>query len=168
MIVGATNVEDVIDVARLAPGTLVVDDSWPHCMNGPAAFARFEREADILFTEGGFVRTAAPMRRVSHVPTAAGVPEALSQIFFSSVDPHDITACVLSALLSVRHPELTPTIGLIASDVARQHWTTLTSSGFTAAKLSYEGNALSREGIAAFRARFGKSRMITSPAPATT
>src|ERR1043165_6808516 len=166
VIVGATNVEDVIDVARLAPGTLVVDDSWPHCMNGPAAFARFNRESDILFTEGGFVRTRAPMSRVSHVPAAAGIPEALPQILFSSVDPHDITACVLSALLSVRNPELAPTIGLITPAVARQHWSALTESGFTAAKLSYEGNPLAPEGIDAFRARFGKARLIPSPLPA--
>jgi acyl transferase domain-containing protein/predicted amino acid dehydrogenase/acyl carrier protein len=166
VIVGATNVEDVIDVARLAPGTLVVDDSWPHCMNGPAAFERFSRESDILFTEGGFVRTAAPMPRTSHVPKDAGVPEALSQILFSSVDPHDITACVLSALLSVRNPELAPTIGVIAPAVARQHWAALAESGFTPAKLSYEGNALNREGIDAFRARFGKGRAASSMTPA--
>ena len=157
VIVGATNVEDVIDVARLAPGTLVVDDSWPHCMNGPAALTRFLREKDILYTEGGFVRTRVPMTRISHVPPSAGVPEQLSQILFASVNPHDITACILSALLSVRKPELVPTIGLIAPAVAQQHWTALTELEFTAAELSYEGNPLSREGIAAFRKRFGKS-----------
>jgi hypothetical protein len=166
MIVGATNVEDVIDITRLAPGTLVVDDSWPHCMNGPAAFARFNRDADILFTEGGFVRTVAPMPRVSHVPTAAGIPAALPQILFSSVDPHDITACVLSALLSVKNPDLTPTIGLIEPAVARQHWTALAKFRMTAAKLSYEGNSLNREGIEAFRARFGRTRTIAPLAPA--
>ncbi len=31
VIVGATNVENVIYVGRLAHGTLIVDDSWPHC-----------------------------------------------------------------------------------------------------------------------------------------
>ena len=50
VIVGATNVENVIDVARLAPGTLIVDDSWPHCMNGPAALARFtQRQRHSLY-----------------------------------------------------------------------------------------------------------------------
>jgi hypothetical protein len=157
VIVGATNVEDVIDVERLAPGTLVVDDSWPHCMNGPAALRRFTKEKDILFTEGGFVRTAKPMTRISHVPPSAGVPEELSQILFSRVNPHDITACVLSALLSVRRPELVPTIGLIAPAVAQQHWAALAELGFSAADLSYEGDSLRRDGIIAFREKFGKT-----------
>ena len=157
VIVGATNVENVIDVERLAPGTLVVDDSWPHCMNGPAALRRFTKQKDILFTEGGFVRTAKPMTRISHVPPSAGVPDELSQILFSSVNPHDITACVLSALLSVRRPELVPTIGLIAPAVAQQHWAALAELGFTAAELSYEGDSLSRDGIIAFREKFGKT-----------
>jgi acyl transferase domain-containing protein/NADP-dependent 3-hydroxy acid dehydrogenase YdfG/acyl carrier protein len=161
VIVGATNVENVIDVERLAPGTLIVDDSWPHCMNGPAAFRRFTEKKDILYTEGGFVRTAAPMTRISHVPPSAGVPEELSQILFSSVNPHDITACVLSALLSVRRPELAPTIGLIAPAVAQQHWAALTELGFSAAELTYEGDSLSRDGITAFRQRFGKQRMAS-------
>src|SRR5262249_61046261 len=31
LLVGATNVPDVLDVDPLAPGTLLVDDSSPHC-----------------------------------------------------------------------------------------------------------------------------------------
>ncbi|MFL6594022.1 MAG: SDR family NAD(P)-dependent oxidoreductase [Chthoniobacterales bacterium] len=156
VIVGATNVEDVIDVDRLAPGTMVVDDSWPHCMNGRAALARFDERTDILFTEGGFVRSAAPMPRISHVPASAGVPEEFSQILFSSVNPHDITACVLSALLSATQRNLAPTIGLITPTIAQQHWHALKESGFTAAELSYEGNSLNGDGIDVFRSRFGK------------
>ncbi len=105
------------------------------------------------------------MTRIAHVPPGAGIPEELSQIFFSSVDPHDITACILSALLSVRNPELAPTIGLITPAVARQHWAALAESGFTAARPSYEGNSLSPDGIDAFRACFGKEWTARSLAP---
>jgi hypothetical protein len=162
VIVGATNVENVIDVARLAPGTLVVDDSWPHCMNGMAALERFENKNDILYTEGGFVRSPVRMQRISHVPPSAGVPDAFTQILFSSLTPHDITACVLSALISARRPELAPTIGLIPPDVAQQHWAALPELGFGAAELSYEGNLLNPEGIAAFRKRFGKPVVVAA------
>ena len=163
VIVGATNVEDVIDVARLAPGTLIVDDSWPHCMNGPAAFARFEKEKDILFTEGGFVRNRAPMRRIAHVPAGAGIPAELPQLLFSSVNPHDITACILSALLSARKSELPPTIGLVDPGVVQQHWAALAELGFAAAELNYEGTALSPDRIVRFRSRFGKE--VSAPQP---
>ena len=154
VIVGATNVENVIDVARLAPGTLIVDDSWPHCMNGLAALARFEDKKDILYTEGGFVRSPVRMQRISHVPPNAGIPEEFTQILFSSLTPHDITACVLSALMSARKPELAPTIGLIPSAIAREHWAALPELGFCAAELNYEGQALAPEDVAIFRKRF--------------
>jgi len=165
VIVGATNVENVIDVARLAPGTLIVDDSWPHCMNGMAALTRFMNDKDILYTEGGFVRSPVRMQRISHVPPNAGVPKEFTQILFSSLTPHDITACVLSALISARRPELAPTIGLIPSAIARQHWAALPELGFRAAELSYEGNLLHPECISAFRERFGKP--VVAPVPAT-
>jgi hypothetical protein len=162
-IVGATNVENVIDVAHLAPGTLVVDDSWPHCMNGRAALARFTRQADILYTEGGFVRGRAPMPRITYLPPAiaTSLPAEL-QLLFSGLNPNAITACILSALLSARMPELRPTIGLIPRDVARQHWAALAELGFGAAELSYEGQPLSPENTAAFRRQFGRA---ASPSP---
>jgi hypothetical protein len=162
VIVGATNVENVIDVTRLAPGTLIVDDSWPHCMNGVAALTRFMDDKDILYTEGGFVRSPTRMQRISHVPPNAGVPDEFTQILFSSLTPHDITACVLSALISACRPDLAPTIGLIPSEIARQHWAALPELGFGAAELNYEGNLLDSECISAFRERFGKP-VIAAP-----
>jgi hypothetical protein len=160
VIVGATNVENVLDVARLAPGTLVVDDSSPHCLNGPAAFARFARSQDVLFTEGGFVRGPAPMPRISHVPptVAANLPAEIPRLFFSMLRAEDITGCILSALLTARQPDqLPPTLGLIPPDAARQHWTALAELNFQPAALNYEGTYLRAEDLAAFREKFGKA-----------
>ncbi|GMA87296.1 hypothetical protein GCM10025868_25460 [Angustibacter aerolatus] len=39
-VVGATNVGDVLDVDRLRPGCLVVDDSWPRCFDVDRLHAR--------------------------------------------------------------------------------------------------------------------------------
>jgi hypothetical protein len=158
VIVGATNVENVIDVSRLAPGTLVVDDSWPHCLNGPAALARFREQGDILLTEGGFVRSAERMPRLAHLPAslATVLPAELPNLLFSSLNPHDITACVLSALISARRPELAPTIGLVDLATSRRHWAALPELGFGAAEPNYEGTALAPSAVAAFRARFGR------------
>jgi hypothetical protein len=144
-------------VARLAPGTLIVDDSSPHCLNGPAAFARFTQNHDILFTEGGFVRSGTPIPRVAHVPTsvAPSLQVEIPQLFFSMLRADDITGCILSALLSARHPNLAPTIGLITPAAARQHWQALADLGFSAAQLNYEGTYLDPQGIAAFREMAG-------------
>jgi hypothetical protein len=157
VIIGATNVENVLDVARLAPGTLVVDDSSPHCLNGPAAFARFAQSRDILFTEGGFIRSGAPMPRIVHVPASVTpvMQVEIPQLFFSLLRAEDITGCILSALLSARRADLPPTIGLIAPADARTHWKALNELGFTAARLNYEGIYLEPQGVGAFRERIG-------------
>ena len=160
VIVGATNVENVIDVSRLAPGTLVVDDSWPHCLNGPSALARFHQHGDILLTEGGFVRNGAAMPRIAHLPAslASVLPADLPNLLFASLNPNYITACILSALISAHRPELAPTIGLVDLATTRRHWAALSELGFSAAELNYEGTALPPAGVAAFRARFGRQR----------
>jgi myxalamid-type polyketide synthase MxaB len=165
VIVGATNAQNVVDVTRLAPGTLIVDDSAPHCLNGPAALARFTEKQDILCTEGGFVRSSEPMPRITHIPPsiAPGLPTELPQLFLSFLTPYDITACILSALLSAQKSDLPPIVGPMAPADARCHWDALAELGFTAAALNYEGTPLSADGIAAFRERFGKS--ATPPVP---
>jgi len=157
VIVGATNVEDQLDIERLAPGTLVVDDSSPHCMNGSAALARFAERKDILFTEGGFVRGGAPIPRTMHIPpaVAASMPPQIPHLFFNILDPSTITACILSALLSARRPQLAPTVGSFELAVSRQHWAALAELEFSAADLNYEGFALDPAGIVAFREHFG-------------
>jgi hypothetical protein len=167
VIVGATNVENVIDETQIAPGTLIVDDSWPHCMNGPAALARFAEKKDILYTEGGFVRGNAPMPRMTYLPPAiaTGLPAEL-RLLFSGLNPNDITACILSALLSARVPELRPTIGLIPRAIARQHWVALRELGFGAAELNYEGTPLNPENTAAFRKQFGNAAPALLPVAA--
>src|SRR5439155_610296 len=71
LLVGATNVPDVVDVARLAPGTLVVDDSFPPCLSVPAAAARLRTRGDLLFTAGGFVRAPGRITRAIALPPPA-------------------------------------------------------------------------------------------------
>jgi acyl transferase domain-containing protein/acyl carrier protein len=160
VIVGATNVGDVLELTRLAPGTLVVDDSSPHCLNGPAALSRLAQDEDILFTEGGFIRGPSAMPRIAYVPprVANHLPAELPQLFFSMLRAEDITACILSALLTARRADLPPTIGLVSPEAARQHYTAITELGFSAAELNYEGTYLPPDSVARFRERFRRRR----------
>ena len=43
----------IIDVARLKPGSLLVDYSFPNAFNPTEAIKRVESDGDILFTSGG-------------------------------------------------------------------------------------------------------------------
>ncbi|HEY9296096.1 MAG TPA: non-ribosomal peptide synthetase, partial [Phormidium sp.] len=68
LIIGATNVPDILDIKRVKPGTLIVDDSGPHCFSPEQAIERFEKHKDILFTEGGALHAPDPIETVIYVP----------------------------------------------------------------------------------------------------
>jgi amino acid adenylation domain-containing protein len=51
LIVGATNVPDLLDVSLMQPGTMIVDDSAPHCFRTDQAVQRLQQRCDVLFSE---------------------------------------------------------------------------------------------------------------------
>src|SRR5437660_1521135 len=52
-IIGATNVPGVLEIDRLAAGTIVVDDSFPHCFDLDSAVSRMSSRGDVLLVDGG-------------------------------------------------------------------------------------------------------------------
>ena len=161
LIVGATNVPDILDVDRLASGTLIVDDSAPHCFDAGAAIRRFERSGDILFTEGGLVRFAEPVKETRHVPEAVRAALEPQQLaIFGRHTAHEMTGCVYSSLLSATDQSLVPTTGLVSAQQCEQHYEALQRLGHDAAALHCEG-FVSRYDLApalirSFAERFGR------------
>jgi hypothetical protein len=157
LLVGATNVPDILDVDRLAPGTLLVDDSSPHCFRLDRAVRRLREQQDILFTEGGLLRAPQPLRQVIYMPAdLEQVVQAVPGDLFANYDSHHITGCVLSGLLSARREELPPTVGLAGLRACLAHYEAVTASGFRAAALHCEGFAPEETTVLNFRRRFGR------------
>lgn len=154
VIVGATNVPDVLDIARVRPGSLVIDDSGPHCFKVRHAIERFERSADILFTEGGALQAPALVQEVVYAPLAWRLVVEDVNRLRSSHDAANIMGCVLSGLLSAQFPHLLPTIGEVVTEAAVLHLAQLKTLGYQAAPLHCEGYRLSDEIIAGFRQRY--------------
>jgi predicted amino acid dehydrogenase/acyl carrier protein len=154
LIIGATNVPAIVDIGRVQPGTILVDDSAPHCFAPEPAIRRFEKSHDILFTEGGMMRSPQPMQYLFYVPPRAQA--ALQSRFFSSVNSFNIPGCILSSLLSFDLPELQPTVGLVNTDNSVRHYETLRKLGFQAADLHCEDYVLAADAISRFRHRFGR------------
>jgi amino acid adenylation domain-containing protein/thioester reductase-like protein len=157
LIIGATNAPDILDVDRLRAGTLIVDDSAPHCFRPDKAFRRLREQGDILFTEGGTLAAPAPIRQTVFLPpalelVARSVPRDLLPVVS---DPTQITGCIISSLLATRFEHLPPTIGLVEPATAMAHFEKLTELGFDAAPPHCESVVLEPGTIAAFRARFG-------------
>ncbi len=165
VVVGATNVPDLLRIDRLRPGTLLVDDSAPHCFAPEDARRRHIQDADILFTEGGVLRSPEPLMRLAYMPERwetllgprpAAPPEGTER---------NITGCVLSGLLSARFPNLAPTLGLVSGHASHEHYETLTGLGFGAPRLHCEGEPLHEGSISRFRARFHAAATLASMQP---
>jgi acyl transferase domain-containing protein len=135
-IFGATNVADILDIGKVARGTLIVDDSAPHCYDPEKAIERFERDRDILFTEGGMLSSNHPVRDLSWIPGfAAGrlTPEQLA--LFLRRDAHEFWGCMFSSLLTARFEDLEPTFGMVAPEITKLHLDRLETLGIRAARL---------------------------------
>lgn len=55
----------LLDIDRLAPGTTVVDDSFPHCFDTSRAIGRMDRAKDVLVVGGGLLSAGTTERRVA-------------------------------------------------------------------------------------------------------
>jgi len=152
----------VLDIARLRPGTLIVDDSGPHCFATEPAIRRLEGQGDILFTEGGVLKSPQPISELRYVPraTQAANLSRLEMLLPTGTghDPNHITGCVFSGLLSARFESLKSTIGLVDVETCSQHYDQLNALGFQAADLHCKRYTLSAESIRNFRRRFGGPR----------
>jgi hypothetical protein len=166
LIVGATNVADILDIDRVAPGTIVVDDSAPHAFDSQRALRRFVARGDILATEGGVLLAPEPLPLSVYVPE--GLEPWLESALISLVarsNPWNITGCVLSGLLSARFAQLAPTIGFIDPRTALDHYEKLGTLGFSAAALHLDDTPLDERIIQDFRSRYGDRRSSLSVNP---
>jgi amino acid adenylation domain-containing protein len=163
LIVGATNAPDVLDVDRLAPGTILVDDSAPHAFRADAALRRVRERGDLLVTEGGVLAAPATLPATVHVP--AWLDEGMRSralALLANEEPRFITGCVLSGLLSARFDDLPPTLGLIDRATALAHYRTLDALGYRSARLHLGDTPLDERTVAGFRARYSAAARRTS------
>src|SRR5262249_20383426 len=72
LILSATSAPNLLDVARLRPGTLLVDDSAPHCFDPQRALRRFQQQRDVLFTEAGALRSHRTITEISDLNFSSG------------------------------------------------------------------------------------------------
>ncbi|MBA4018630.1 MAG: hypothetical protein C0483_15805 [Pirellula sp.] len=158
VIVGATNVADLLDVGKFRPGTIIIDDSAPHCFKTEDAFARLDRDGDILFTAGGVL--AAP----ETIPQTAFVSPIVKQLtaedpikLISQPHPSHITGCYLSSALTLKYSDLAATIGLASLEESLRHYHKLTEIRYDAGMLHCDGRLIDEAAIARFRENFGKS-----------
>jgi amino acid adenylation domain-containing protein len=134
-VIGATNVPGVLDVERLSPGTVVVDDSFPHCFQTDRAIDRMVSHGDVLLVDGGLVSPPGTIQWTLMPPppslaTVLGDDRETRQL----PDASAITACILSSLLT-DHYNAAATTGPVTVRACLDHWEMLERMGIGVAPL---------------------------------
>jgi hypothetical protein len=156
LIIGATNVPEIIDVARIKPGTIIVEESGQRCFATERAVRRIETDGDILFTEGDLLRLPTPATCLLYLPEAVETSlRETKKLSLLSFTPRTITGCVLSGLLSRRYADLKPTIGEVDGETSLRHYRLLHRLGFGVAGLRCEDYRIQEKTLRRFKRRFG-------------
>ena len=147
LVVAATSAPDVLEVDRLAPGTLVVDDSFPACFDEVRAVARMETRGDVLLVGGGLLHAGQTTRLLS-IP---GLDPTLVERLATGHAHDGIAGCQIEPLLLARDTTLPPTIGLVDPLVARRFQARVRALGVRAARLHCGVHAIADDSLASFR-----------------
>jgi amino acid adenylation domain-containing protein len=137
VIVGASSQPNILDVERLKPGTIVVDDSFPNCFDRSLAIKRMKNIGDVLLVGAGLLDCGPVDRELMLPPGAPPSAGRILDYFPSTGSP----GCQLESLLKVRQPELPLTHGLVALESACAYWQAIGTLNIDAASL-HLGNYL--------------------------
>lgn len=155
VILGATSQAEVLDVARLRPGTLLVDDSAPHCVSVLDAIRRMRTQGDVIVCEAGSVRAPAEIGCLvaAHPDLDATSLADIDAMF--GLDPHEIMACTLAARLVLLDRGLPVTVGEPTTDSCFAYLQAFDELGIGPAPLRLGGYEITDELLAALARDYG-------------
>jgi amino acid adenylation domain-containing protein len=132
-IIGGASFPGVLEIDRLAAGTIVIDDAAPRRFDTDRAISRMTSRGDVLLVEGDLVSPPGAIDWTVTLP--ASVP-ALGHYPATGLlsDSSAITGCVLASLIS-QDPDVPTTTGPLTPAICRDHWEALRRMGIGAAPL---------------------------------
>ena len=156
-IIGATNVPGVLEIDRLTPGTIVVDDSFPHCFDLEEAIGRMLSRGDVLLVDGGLVSPPGMIEWSVNLPAGIAAVLGLHHPEASLLPGStSITGCILSSLLA-QHDVALAAPGPVSAATCRDHWRTLERMKIGASPLGCGRWSASAAYLDQFGGRFGHS-----------
>jgi hypothetical protein len=147
----------LLEEHAVRPGTIVVDDSWPHCLDTEAAMRRMAERQDILVAEAGTLRFSTPFEETVYAPPAfESGTEAFDSAFGRAGDPYELMGCELSSVLTATVQGAPETIGPVQLAHCVRQYDVLTGLGLRSASLYLDDRLLSPSLIELFRVRYGR------------
>ncbi|MFI7327466.1 amino acid adenylation domain-containing protein [Streptomyces rubiginosohelvolus] len=121
----------LLDIDALAPGTTVVDDSFPHCFDTSRAVGRMERAKDVLVVGGGLLSAGAAERQAAEGLPAAAVAGYLAKPMVADT----IASCRLESLLHASGAAVPLVLGPVDAATGLAYWEAAEAAGIRAAPL---------------------------------
>ncbi|OXS34485.1 hybrid non-ribosomal peptide synthetase/type I polyketide synthase [Streptomyces sp. XY006] len=129
----------LVDIDRLRPGTVVVDDSFPHCFDTGRALARMRERADVLVLGGGLLTVGTTRRTLAHgLPELVATTEAVARHGL----PGTLASCRTESLLHASGADVPLVRGLVDGPTALAYWRAMEQTGITAAPPHLLGHIL--------------------------
>ncbi|MFC5673252.1 amino acid adenylation domain-containing protein [Streptomyces incanus] len=128
----------VLDVGRLRPGAIVVDDSFPHCFDTERALARMREQKDVLVLGGGLLHVGRTDREVAGDLPDAAAAGYLAQPWLEGT----LASCRSESLLHAAGNELPLVHGLVDAGMALAYWDAVERAGVSAAPLHLLGHTV--------------------------
>ncbi|MFD3732119.1 amino acid adenylation domain-containing protein [Streptomyces sp. NPDC058632] len=139
----------VLDIDRLRPGAVVVDDSFPHCFDTERALTRMRERKDILVLGGGLLHVGPTDREVAGDLPDAAAAGYLAQPWIEET----LASCRSESLLHAAGHELPLVHGLVDTGVALAYWDAVERAGVSAAPLHLLGHTLDAASLGGTAAR---------------
>ncbi|MFE1802781.1 condensation domain-containing protein, partial [Streptomyces sp. NPDC059517] len=155
LVTAVSSTHTLLDVDRLAPGTIVVDDSFPHCFDTGRALARMRERRDVLVLGGGLLHLGDLTRETAEGLPAAAAAGYLAQPWLAGT----LASCRTESLLHAADPQLPLVQGLVDEVAALAYWQATERAGMTAGPLHLLGHTVGPDPLGGARETGADSRV---------
>ena len=151
LLIGATNIPDIVSTDSLKPGTIIVDDSAPHIFDYSSCLKRFKEQKDILVLQGGKLTLPAPIKFFySDIAELVSSKEKLEKM--SCDRPNEIMGCTLGSILPLVSNTILPTLGIADTKTSISYYNFLKERKIIASSLQCKDYYYKKNDIEKFTA----------------
>tara|TARA_B100000795_G_scaffold177263_1_gene133978 strand:- start:1804 stop:10641 length:8838 start_codon:yes stop_codon:yes gene_type:complete len=135
LIIGSSSQGEILEVDKLAPGTIIVDDSFPHIVNCPKAIKRMKVDKDVLIVGGGKIDMGYTERTLLET----NLPKNLINFIVKKAGDQGLPGCRVESLMMSYNDSLPATIGLVTDESAEEYWNILSDLNIVAVDFHLQG-----------------------------
>lgn len=134
LLIGATNIPNIVSYNLLKPKTIIVDDSAPHIFDLVKCLQRFKEQKDIFVLQGGKLTLPYKMyTSIFNIPKLSYFNKKVTKVI--NLKSSEIMGCTLGSILPIVSDKILPTLGKIDLKTSLAYYDFLINKKITASSL---------------------------------